>query len=272
MPTLHAFLGMRLAGVGTCPSFALAVAGAPSCSIRSAQEVADERQIAHDGTRGALRLRSTKGVSSATPCSGMATVCAPLLVGSVPHPQASTARDGFVLAVESPPSPLQLTLRWGLAGLDQLRGGGTAAPAAWCRVVRKLWLAVRALLLCRWYVTPMMPAGVGWMFTIRWLSVAIAAIAEADPPTGTCDTLSATPAWRRVTAMEEAVTRSLLRPPACMIPPTGGAPRLRAFAGAPRESALAAESSVNQLALGLLALDRAPGRGAMAPATGRRAT
>jgi hypothetical protein len=119
----------------------------------------------------------------------------------------------------------------------------------------------------------MMPAGVGWVFTIRWLSDAvIAAIAQADLPMSTCDTESASPVRRRATATEAETPRSLLRPPACTVLPPGGASRLRAFTGAPTEFALAAESSVNQLALGLLALDRASGRGAMAPATGRRAT
>jgi hypothetical protein len=48
------------------------------------------------------------------------------------------------------------------------------------------------------------------------------------------------------------------------------APRLRASGGAPTESLLAAESSTNLLTRGLLALDRASGRGAAAPASGCR--
>ncbi len=138
MPTLHAVLGMGSAGIGACPSVALVISGALSCLPRYAQGEADERGVVYDMTFGQTMLRSTRDVSSASPCSALATTCAPLLIGSVPHPQASTARDGWVLAVESPLSPLQLTLRWGLAGLDQLRGGGTAAPAAWCRVAPKL--------------------------------------------------------------------------------------------------------------------------------------
>ncbi len=103
--------------------------------------------------------------------------------GIEPPPQASTTRSGLVLAMESSPSLLRLTPRRGLVGLDQLWDGGSAAPAAWCRVVPMHRRALGLLLLCRCHETQMTPAGVGSLFSIRWLSVATTpAIALADMP------------------------------------------------------------------------------------------
>ncbi len=258
-------------GSGACPPLVLAALGVTSCSPLHAMEVEEACTVAHDERTEPSLPRLARGMSSASPTLGMTTMCAPLLDGSVPHPQASTARNGLVLAVESPLSSPQLTLGRGLVGLDQLRVGGTAAPAAWCRVALKLGRAVKALLLCRCAVTLRTPAGVCWLLTNRWPSDAIIAVlAEADLPLRTIATEVMTPAWRFLTVMEAETHRSLARPPATSLLSPGGAPRLRASAAAPTESALAAESSVIQLTLGLLALDRASGRGASALVTSRR--
>ncbi len=271
-PSPDTLLEAVLTGAGSCPSCLLAAMGAMACSPGRALEEVDGCTVAHATRAKPILPRSTRGTILAGPFSVLTTMCASLPIGSVPHPQASTARIGFVLAVESSLSPLRLTLRRGLVGPDQLRVRGTAAPAAWCRVVPKHRLAVNALLLCRCYVTPKTPAGVGWLLANRWPSDAvIAVVAEADMPRGRSATDIAPPAWRCVMVTEADPFRPLTRPPAMLSPTPGGAPRLRAFAGAPTESALAAESSVNRLTLGLLTLDRASGRGATTPATGCRA-
>ncbi len=210
-----------------------------------------------------------------------------LLVGIEPPLQASTAHNGLVLAAESVPSPLRLTPWRGLAWPDRLRDGGSAAPAVWCCAGLRPRHAWVQLLLRRCHGTQRTPCGVGSRTPIRWSSGATTlACAEAGMPTTLCSATAAVPpAWRRVelTAVTPTSDPSTLMPmrfsEADLSPPLpwwlvmpmvafGYAPRLRAFAGTPREFALAAESSASPLRRGLLALDRASGRGAEAPALG----
>ncbi len=211
-------------------------------------------------------------------------------VGIGPHPQASTAHSGLVLAAESFPSPPRQPPWWGLVGLDRLRVGGPSAPVAWCCAVRRPRHAWMQLLLRRCHGTQRTPRGVGSRIPIRWSSDAtVRASAEASMPTTPYSAAVAEPpAWRRAGTTAVALANdSLMRMPMkclevdALLPrpwrlvvltiAAGHAPRLRAFAGSPRESALAAEPSASPLRRGLLALDRASGRGAAVPALGCRA-
>ncbi len=229
---------------GACPPHALAIMAVISV-VRSAR-------AARTRPSWLVTARASTGPMDDAATRGGATLLGwPWESDLEPHPQAPTARNGLVLAMESPLSPLQQlaaagvgwarpTAGWRLGGASSLvPRRSDAAPAR------------AQLLLRRSNDPPRVPRGTGWWPSNRLMSVASLAVlaedgrslylgsatVEAGP--ARADARSTVPMLMHAPVVEALWHMPLLAPMAWLTVLAGGAPCTRAL-GAPCECGWAA--------------------------------